>query len=175
MPRGFDEYDGHTVNAESRLRWLVLELMAHTNMDNPMIAGEIKKKTTWDGIWDPAKKTMVDKRKGLSGQEVRAMVNYLRREWGYPIGSGVKGYYWCKSKKELQPTMDHLTDRENAIGKALQGLKVAKFDVDPNTILDTAAPGQQEFLREFTTLGELAAIELSHVPVYQHAPERRIQ
>jgi len=168
MPRGFDEYDGHTVNAESRLRWLVLELMAHTNPENPMLASKIKEKTTWGGKWDPAKEAMTGARKGLSGQEVRAMVNYLRREWKYPIGSGVKGYFWCKSKEALQPTMDHLEDRRNAIEHALDGLKGATIDVDPNTILDQATPGQQEFLREFTTLGDLAAIELSHAPVYQH-------
>ncbi len=148
MPRGFDEYDGHTVNAESRLRWLVLELMAHTNMDNPMIAGEIKKKTTWDGIWDPAKKTMVDKRKGLSGQEVRAMVNYLRREWGYPIGSGVKGYYWCRNIDALKPTIDHLKDRLSAIKGALSGLEKAEFGLDPNTTLEETAPPHRPFIQE---------------------------
>ncbi len=46
----------------------------------------------------------------MSSADLRAVVNYLRRE-GVPIGSGSKGYWYCLSAEEWKTTDQHLTDR----------------------------------------------------------------
>lgn len=51
----------------------------------------------------------------VKGPDVRAMVHYLVVEMGEPIGSGSDGYKYCEDEAEINATIDHLVDRENAI------------------------------------------------------------
>ena len=170
MPRGFEDYDGYTRNAESRLRWFVLELMGHHPPDNPIKASKVSAMTAWDGKWDPTEKKMVGFRKGLTGREVRAMTNYLRREWNYPIGSGAAGYYWCQDKEELETTLNHLKDRITALNQAVDGIANANMDLDPFTVLAEPEKSEKPFERDFRTIAEMAADALGHV-VQDKLPE----
>jgi biotin operon repressor len=61
---------------------------------------------------------------GLSGQEVRSIVNQLRSE-GVPICSGQKGYWFAKNRTEIQETLRNLTQRIQGITNAINGLKGA--------------------------------------------------
>ena len=61
---------------------------------------------------------------GLSGSEVRAMVNTLRRK-EHPIGSNTHGYYYANNERELRETIQHLTERRNSISAVITGLELA--------------------------------------------------
>lgn len=65
--------------------------------------------------------------KDIKDSDVRAMVNYLRRDH-CPIGSNAKGYFWAKYPQELEETKGQLKDRIIAINKALEGLERAFED-----------------------------------------------
>lgn len=58
----------------------------------------------------------------VSGSDVRAMVNHLRRK-GWPIASMSGGYFYALDYNELNDTLLHLEDRISAMMGALDGLK----------------------------------------------------
>ena len=60
----------------------------------------------------------------LSDVDIRGMVNICRRK-GNPIASTSKGYFWARTPKELQPTIDDMLGREYAIREARLGLQKA--------------------------------------------------
>lgn len=62
----------------------------------------------------------------LESPDVRAMVNYLRRN-KKPIGSSAGGYFWAVNHNELRPTLEHMYQRINAMAQAADGLKYADF------------------------------------------------
>jgi biotin operon repressor len=59
---------------------------------------------------------------GLSGQEVRKVVNEARQEH-LPIGSCKTGYYWARTQEELLVTIRDLTGRAKQIMRAAEGLR----------------------------------------------------
>ena len=67
------------------------------------------------------------KQKGgdIQGPDVRAMVNYLRRQ-ANPIGSESDGYFWASKNYELDDTIQHLTARVGGITSALHGIARAR-------------------------------------------------
>ena len=67
--------------------------------------------------------------KGLdvSGVDVRAMANTLRRR-GEPIGSNVYGYYYATDARELEETIKHLTERRNSLSAVIAGVNRAFED-----------------------------------------------
>lgn len=60
----------------------------------------------------------------VSGSDIRAMVNYLRRE-GYPICASNDGYFWSNDINELSESVDALTDRITSMTAARDGLRRA--------------------------------------------------
>jgi len=58
--------------------------------------------------------------------DVRAMVNYLRRN-KKPIASSAAGYFWAVNHQELRPTLEHMHQRISAMAQAADGLKYADF------------------------------------------------
>ena len=60
----------------------------------------------------------------VSGADVRAMVNHLRLD-NQPIGSTSTGYFYALTEEELATTIQHLSDRENAVRRARRGLEKA--------------------------------------------------
>lgn len=57
----------------------------------------------------------------ISGAQIRQTVNDLRTK-GYPIGSDKRGYYYCHSRSELQPTLNHLKHRAKSLGMVYRSL-----------------------------------------------------
>jgi len=101
-------------NAKSRIDFVRLEIQCHGTMEHGVTAEMIRRKT--DTLH----------RRGLSGPEVRSIVHFLRQE-GYPIGSSGNGYYWAFRPKDLDPTIEHLKQRINAIQNALNAVRKAKM------------------------------------------------
>jgi hypothetical protein len=64
----------------------------------------------------------------LSGPDIRAMVNYLRRQ-SKPIGSEANGYFWATEPGQLDATILHLRERLSAIQAALHGLENSKYEL----------------------------------------------
>lgn len=129
----FEEFDGYTKRAGAKLQWFLLEIYKH-DIDHPITARSIKTMTVMT-MFDTTKtppKRFIDN--GLAGTEVRAMVNFLRGE-GYPIGSRGSGYYWCRSKEDVQVTLDHLDGRLFAIQRARDGMAQTDLDKSPSNTL----------------------------------------
>lgn len=70
---------------------------------------------------NPAHSKTIEAALNISGAEVRSLVNYARR-MNYPIASNQKGYWWAKNIEELEKTLKHLEQRENAIRSVRLGL-----------------------------------------------------
>ena len=69
----------------------------------------------------------IEKGLDVSGVDVRAMANTLRRR-GEPIGSNVNGYYYATDARELEETIKHLTERRNSLSAVIEGLNRAFAD-----------------------------------------------
>lgn len=74
----------------------------------------------------PVKSRIIENRMDLRGVEVRAIVNFLRKK-GYPIGSSSKGYWFAKSKDEIEETLQHLHQRKSAIQSVINGLESSNY------------------------------------------------
>lgn len=66
---------------------------------------------------------------GISGKELRDLVNALRRE-GIPIASDQRGYFYAKTETEVRLTIRHMRNRISGINAAISGLRrsLAAFD-----------------------------------------------
>ncbi|TCK89048.1 hypothetical protein EDC19_2462 [Natranaerovirga hydrolytica] len=66
---------------------------------------------------------------GISGKELRDLVNALRRE-GIPIASDQSGYFYAKTEAEVRLTIRHMRNRISGISAAVSGLRrsLAAFD-----------------------------------------------
>ena len=66
---------------------------------------------------------------GISGKELRDLVNVLRRE-GIPIASDQRGYFYAKTETEVRLTIRHMRNRISGISAAISGLRrsLAAFD-----------------------------------------------
>ncbi len=78
---------------------------------------------------------------GLSDVEVRGIVNYLRGEHRYPIGSCGKGYYWIRTTEGKDVTTSHLKGRISAAQFALDGVENADYSAPISNHLDLSEPG----------------------------------
>lgn len=58
----------------------------------------------------------------IKSREVREIINIARRNQT-PIGSGGKGYYICKDKRELRKVVNSMYKRMEGILGALEGLE----------------------------------------------------
>lgn len=47
----------------------------------------------------------------IGGAQVRAIVSYLRVKEHQPIGSDQHGYFWARTRAELQTTIAHMKQR----------------------------------------------------------------
>lgn len=65
---------------------------------------------------------------GMTGSEVRATINSLRRE-GHPIGSDYRGYYMATTQREILRTIRNLDSRIKAINRAKEGLRKAMYNL----------------------------------------------
>lgn len=66
---------------------------------------------------------------GISGTELRSLVNRLRRD-GVPIASNASGYFYAANEQEVRATIGHLTRRISGIAAAIRGLNRALEEVD---------------------------------------------
>ena len=73
-------------------KYRVKSLLEYTHKDKPILS------------------KVLEKNYGLNGTEIRAIIHELRME-GCPIASGGTGYYWAKSYDEIEPTIEHITQR----------------------------------------------------------------
>lgn len=62
---------------------------------------------------------------GFNSRDIRLMVASLR-EKGFPICSGIEGYWIAKNQHELDRTIIQLKSRMHGINKAIDGLKRAE-------------------------------------------------
>jgi len=69
----------------------------------------------------------------VKGSDVRAMVNYLRRN-KYPVGSNADGYFLAINRQELDFTIQHMQERISSIRAALNGLE-GSFDDQEEVLL----------------------------------------
>ena len=72
-----------------------------------------------DGL--PITATNLSEAFGISGLEVRRIVNAARSE-GCPICSCHKGYYYSESNEEIEKTIASLENRMVAMKRAISGL-----------------------------------------------------
>ena len=61
---------------------------------------------------------------GISGNELRKLVNRLRRK-GVPIGSSREGYFYAKTAGEVYATIRQLRQMEEGLAAAVHGLETA--------------------------------------------------
>lgn len=61
---------------------------------------------------------------GISGNELRRLINILRRE-GVPIASGSRGYYYAVNAGEVYTSINSLKKMECGIKAAIAGLECA--------------------------------------------------
>ena len=79
----------------------------------------------------------------VSGVKLREKVNQLRRQ-GYPICSDAAGYYYARTKEELDHTISQLFSRSREIAAAATGMMKALPDYqdDGQLRLSLSSPGQ---------------------------------
>lgn len=70
----------------------------------------------------PVKSFVLEDNHKITGPELRALIRHLRR-LGYPIGSDSRGYYYIRTKEELDRTLKHLTQRKDSIEKTILEMK----------------------------------------------------
>ncbi len=63
----------------------------------------------------PVKSQDIEKAMDISGPAVRDVVRGLRLGL-FPVGSDKRGYYWCASSDQLEPTLEHLRARHKSLG-----------------------------------------------------------
>ena len=71
---------------------------------------------------NPVKSSEIEHSLGITGGDLRIIINELRQE-RIPIGSCMDGYFFARSRSELQSTIDSLEGREIKIRKARHGLE----------------------------------------------------
>jgi hypothetical protein len=116
MPRGFDDIaSGSALSAKLQaiavtfLEGLrVLSETGKVTAEHPMTNAEIRKRFAATGV-------------KLSGDEIRALVNYHRRRDERIISTN-KGYFMTNSWKEAEPWVKSLKDRLIAQHEAYMGL-----------------------------------------------------
>lgn len=129
----FEEFDGYTKRAGAKIQWFLLEIYKH-DIDHPITARSIKTMTHQVHHEGEFGNRSFRETAGLAGTEVRAMVNFLRGE-GYPIGSRGSGYYWARTKEDVQVTLDHLDGRLFSIQRARDGMASTDLDKSPSNTL----------------------------------------
>lgn len=70
---------------------------------------------------------------GISGKELRDLVNVLRRE-GIPIASDQRGYFYAKTETEVRLTIRHMRNRISGISAAISGLRRSLVAFDDTQI-----------------------------------------
>jgi biotin operon repressor len=73
------------------------------------------------GQRNAAKSPVLEKRFGVTGKNIREMVNALRCD-GFPVCSDENGYYYAANEKELRDSIIQLSNRINGIAAARDGL-----------------------------------------------------
>ena len=71
------------------------------------------------------KSSQLEFRFGITGAEVRGVVQYARRQ-GIPVSSGGHGYRLARTQDELEPTLAHLRERKNSLAFTIQCLENAQ-------------------------------------------------
>lgn len=71
--------------------------------------------------------TALAKTMGVSGNELRRLVNRLRRE-GIPIASSSSGYFYAANAGEVYSTIRSLRKMESGLKAAITGLEHAMTD-----------------------------------------------
>lgn len=60
---------------------------------------------------------------GKEGADLRSIIHALRVK-GYPICGGTKGYWWPKTKEEVQESIESMEGRAREILEAVEGLRL---------------------------------------------------
>lgn len=76
------------------------------------------------GVENATKQKMLSAELGVSTEQIRGAINYLR-SMGFPICSGRQGVWYAKNKVEIKDTIDNLQHRINGIANAMRGLEEA--------------------------------------------------
>lgn len=71
---------------------------------------------------NPVLSAEVERGLKISGVTVRAMVSHLRVQ-RQPVASSGKGYFWARSRVELQETIDHLKARVTRMNRVISALE----------------------------------------------------
>ena len=66
---------------------------------------------------------------GVSGKELRTVINTLRRS-GIPVASSGNGYFYAATAQEIRTTIAHMTHRISGICAAIRGLTEALEQFD---------------------------------------------
>lgn len=77
----------------------------------------------------PIKSRNIEKLLLITGDEVRAIVAYLRQN-RQPVCSDSNGYYWGTEREHLEHTIAQLRSRIDKIGRAVLGLEYALLNFD---------------------------------------------
>lgn len=80
----------------------------------------------------PVTSKQIEHSLGISGMDVRAAVNRLRRK-GQPVGSGEKGYFICKTTGDVDRVINQLSSRVQGITNAILGLHKVKRELELQT------------------------------------------
>ena len=90
------------------------------------------------------KSSQLEFRFGITGAEVRGVVQYARRQ-GLAVASGGPGYRMARTKDELEGTLGHLRERRDSLSYTINQLKKA-FLVDAQTVEhDSGGVSMNEF------------------------------
>lgn len=81
-------------------------------------------KTYCTGRKNATKSADLESRLHMSGNDLRKLVNRLRK-LGVPIASGREGYYYAATAGEVYATIRQLKDMERGLQAAIRGLETA--------------------------------------------------
>lgn len=76
------------------------------------------------GRKNATKSAELERRLRISGNDLRKLVNRLRKQ-GVPIASGPSGYYYAATAGEVYATIRQLKDMERGLQAAIRGLEDA--------------------------------------------------
>lgn len=81
-------------------------------------------KTHCAGRKKATKSAELERRLHMSGNDLRKLVNRLRKK-GVPIASGREGYYYATTAGEVYSTIRQLREMEHGLQEAIRGLETA--------------------------------------------------
>jgi hypothetical protein len=94
-----------------RIENLKTILREETTIDRPIISEKLEPRIGLHGK--------------SAGAKFRDLVSYMRAVLHLPVGSGGEGYFWARTREELESTKEHLKQRGTKIWEVVAGLDQA--------------------------------------------------